>query len=55
MTEHTTADMSAERFVERLEAHRSPEQLKKYHRYFRFDESQPGIGDQFMGVALDAP
>ncbi len=47
-----TADMNAERFVERLEAHRSPEQLKKYHRYFTFDESQPDASDQFIGVPM---
>ncbi len=47
-----TADSSADRFVERLEAHRSPEELKKYHRYFKFDEDQPDAGDQFMGVRM---
>jgi 3-methyladenine DNA glycosylase AlkD len=46
------ADMNAERFIERLKAHRSPEELKKYHRYFTFDEDQPGVGDQFMGVRM---
>jgi len=44
--------ISAERFVERLKAHRSPVELKKYHRYFKFDEDQPGAGDQFMGVRM---
>jgi 3-methyladenine DNA glycosylase AlkD len=47
-----TADMNAEQFVERLKAQRSPEELKKYHRYFKFDEDQPGAGDQFMGVRM---
>ena len=46
------ADMNAERFIQRLSAHRSPEELKKYHRYFAFDEDQPGAGDQFMGVRM---
>jgi hypothetical protein len=52
VTTNMAADMSAERFVERLESHRSPEELKKYHRYFRFDERQPDAGDQFMGVRM---
>jgi 3-methyladenine DNA glycosylase AlkD len=43
---------SAEQFVERLEAHRSPEQLKKYHRFFTFDEKQADAGDQFIGVRM---
>ncbi|HLF03474.1 MAG TPA: DNA alkylation repair protein [Anaerolineales bacterium] len=45
-------EFSAKRFVERLKAHRSPEELKKYHRYFTFDEGKPGDGDQFMGVRM---
>jgi 3-methyladenine DNA glycosylase AlkD len=44
--------ISAERFVERLAAHHSPEELKKYHRYFKFDEGNPDAGDQFMGVRM---
>ena len=43
---------SADRFVERLEAQRSPEQLKKYHRFFTFDEEQPDAGDRFIGVRM---
>ena len=39
--------MSAERFVERLEAHRSPEEAKKIQRYFKHGE-----GDEFMGVRM---
>jgi len=46
------ADTSAEQFTERLTAHRSPEQLKKYHRFFKFDEDQPDAGDQFIGVRM---
>ena len=45
-------DMSAKRFVEKLEAHRSPVELKKYHRYFKFDEDKSGEGDVFMGVRM---
>ena len=44
--------IDARQFVKRLEAHRSPDELKKYHRYFEFDEDQPGKGDVFMGVRM---
>ncbi len=47
-----SADVSAQRFIDRLTAHRSPVELKKYHRYFKFDEDRPGDGDQFMGVRM---
>jgi 3-methyladenine DNA glycosylase AlkD len=45
-------DVSAERFVERLEAHRSPEELGKLQRYFKTGEGQYGEGDRFMGVRM---
>lgn len=41
--------MTADRFVERLEAHRSPEEAEKYLRYFKTGEGQYGEGDIFMG------
>jgi 3-methyladenine DNA glycosylase AlkD len=44
--------ITAKRFIERLKAHRSLDELRKYHRYFKFDEEQPGDGDQFMGVRM---
>jgi len=47
-----SAGINAARFVERLKAHSSPAELKKHHRYFKFDEDQPGDGDQFMGVRM---
>lgn len=45
-------NISAEQFVKKLKALRSPTELKKYHRYFEFDEEKPGRGDQFMGVSM---
>jgi 3-methyladenine DNA glycosylase AlkD len=39
--------ITAEQFVERLEALRSPDELKKYERYFKGGENDP-----FMGVRM---
>lgn len=44
--------MTADRFVERLEAHRSPEEAEKYLRYFKTGEGQYSEGDIFMGVRM---
>src|SRR3712207_1411719 len=41
--------ISAERFVTELEAHRSPEDAKKYLRYFKTGQGEHGEGDVFIG------
>src|SRR5215218_8016536 len=43
---------TAQRFVEELEAYRSPEQREKYQRYFKTGEGQYGEGDEFIGVRM---
>jgi len=52
MTKRNGTEMSAKRFVERLKALRSPEELKKIQRYFKSGEGQYGEGDEFMGVRM---
>jgi len=44
------ADARAKKFVEQLKMYQSAEELKKYHRYFKFDES--GKEDTFAGVRM---
>src|SRR5688572_11059590 len=46
------AEISAEQFVEKLKTHQSTEELKKYHRYFKFDEDPSNTGDKFIGVRM---
>jgi len=43
-------DLSAKQFVEKLKTHLSATELKKYHRYFKFDESDKE--DTFIGVRM---
>jgi DNA alkylation repair enzyme len=45
-------DINASQFIKRLKGYQSVEELKKYHRYFKFDEALPGKGDQFIGVRM---
>jgi len=46
------ADISAERFVERLKAHRSPEELKKIQRYFKSGEGQLSVPTILLDKAM---
>jgi hypothetical protein len=43
---------SAERFVEELEKHRSPEQREKYERHFQTGEGQYGEGGWLKAMRL---
>lgn len=47
-----TEQLSAERFIERLEAHQSAEELEKIQRYFKTGEGDYGQGDVFIGVRM---
>jgi 3-methyladenine DNA glycosylase AlkD len=47
-----STEFGAARFVEKLKTYQSAEELKKYHRYFKFDENPSGDGDTFIGVRM---
>lgn len=44
--------MTAAQFVKKLETSRSPEELRKYQRYFKFSDSKPLQDDEFIGVRM---
>lgn len=43
---------TAKRFLARLKAHQSDEELRKIRRYFKADEGDYGHGDTFIGVRM---
>lgn len=45
-----TTDINAKQFAEKLKTYQSAEELKKYHRFFKFDESDKR--DTFIGVRM---
>ena len=47
-----STDITAQQFVERLETHRSLEELQKIQRYFKSGVGEYGEGDQFIGVRM---
>lgn len=47
-----STDINAKRFIQRLKAHRSPEEAKKFLRYFKTGKGEYGEGDKFIGVRM---
>lgn len=45
-------DVTAEKFIERLKALQSPEELLKHTRFFKFDPGNQPSGNYFIGVRM---
>jgi hypothetical protein len=43
-------EVSAARYIERLDAHHSEEELRKIQRYFKSGPGEYSEGDTFMGM-----
>jgi len=52
MTPSDASQPTAELIAARLETLRSPDELEKYKRYFKFGPGDYGEGDTFMGVRM---
>ncbi|WP_276482817.1 DNA alkylation repair protein [Paraflavitalea pollutisoli] len=46
------ADLTARVFIDTLMTYQSDAELKKYERYFSFNDEKPLVGDQFVGVRM---
>lgn len=47
-----SSGLTAKRFVEKLKTYQSAAELKKHHRYFKFDEDKPAKDERFIGVRM---